>query len=710
MLPASGQRRVSVFMLTLGLVLSAGFHCAAEDQSTNAVSPGTLTLHPTYENMGVVLEFSGDANGNAKVSLQYRKAGEDNWRNGHPFVRVQWKKRKEITREVFATSMLFLSEGTEYEARAVVEDPDGVSAQPEPAKAGTRNSRVTVGGGKEYYVDLAAESGGDGSKDRPFNSLNAGITTGGPGDIVHFLPGIYTLKGTIRSTASGNEKAWLHYRAAPGAIVTDADPEISGVAKVKWEKFKQDVEGRCVYRAPVKDAKRVMVRKTPGDPASGYLLWGMVPDARGAHCGQNLSHLLADIPRMNPFGAYVQEKDGLYVVFPDGIDPATADVQISRSEGGEIWWEGHHVLFEGFTFELTAAMQVQSHKVKTSGDYIFRRLKCYGKMDQGFFLGERTLLEDSEFALNSFWDWFTAPEARDGEWKKQVVKSAGNGFRAWGKIKNGYNDTVAVRCLSDSVIRYNRFNRHSNAAAVNHAWAPESGNFDVYNNHFLFTGDDCIEPEGGGFNVRIYCNKLETFLNGISQAPWDRGPVFCVRNVLYGYIQGAIKVRNGSAGYALHYQNTCVPNVEKEYRPVKEIQDGKSCLAPDADGVRRLRTRNNIFVGREECYKLSRKLPEPILATIDLGHDCLWPKDAKQNQWNIEDKGAVWAIPEFMNLAQGDLRLKNENDPCVDAGEVVKGINDEVPEPFQYKGKAPDIGAYEFGAEAPHYGPRPAGK
>lgn len=42
------------------------------------------------------------------------------------------------------------------------------------------------------------------------------------------------------------------------------------------------------------------------------------------------------------------------------------------------------------------------------------------------------------------------------------------------------------------------------------------------------------------------------------------------------------------------------------------------------------------------------------------------------------------------------------------AGEIIKGINGEVPTPWQYKGKAPDMGIREAGEPLPHYGPRPS--
>ena len=46
-----------------------------------------------------------------------------------------------------------------------------------------------------------------------------------------------------------------------------------------------------------------------------------------------------------------------------------------------------------------------------------------------------------------------------------------------------------------------------------------------------------------------------------------------------------------------------------------------------------------------------------------------------------------------------DLRLK-PGTAAIDEGEILPGFNDN------YAGKAPDLGAYEFGAALPHYGPR----
>jgi hypothetical protein len=47
-----------------------------------------------------------------------------------------------------------------------------------------------------------------------------------------------------------------------------------------------------------------------------------------------------------------------------------------------------------------------------------------------------------------------------------------------------------------------------------------------------------------------------------------------------------------------------------------------------------------------------------------------------------------------------DLRLR-QGTAVLDAGQRLPGFNDG------FAGKAPDLGAYEFGSPLPHYGPRP---
>ena len=60
---------------------------------------------------------------------------------------------------------------------------------------------------------------------------------------------------------------------------------------------------------------------------------------------------------------------------------------------------------------------------------------------------------------------------------------------------------------------------------------------------------------------------------------------------------------------------------------------------------------------------------------------------------------ADWSV--IVDHLKVDARLK-AGCAAVGAGEVLRGFNES------FVGKAPDLGAYQFGAELPQYGPRPA--
>src|SRR6185295_12405380 len=51
---------------------------------TLGVAPGKLNLTATYHSIGVEWLFTGDDNGNATATLEFRRAGDANWRNGLP--------------------------------------------------------------------------------------------------------------------------------------------------------------------------------------------------------------------------------------------------------------------------------------------------------------------------------------------------------------------------------------------------------------------------------------------------------------------------------------------------------------------------------------------------------------------------------------------------------------------------------------------------
>ena len=127
------------------------------------VTPGELVIDPpTLINLGFEWVIDGDDNRNASVDVSYRKAGETAWKKGMPLLRLQHERVIQpnvfnlVEPNMFAGSILDLDPDTAYEARFVVNDPDGING---PAANATKTVTVRTRpepkpavGGKVYHV------------------------------------------------------------------------------------------------------------------------------------------------------------------------------------------------------------------------------------------------------------------------------------------------------------------------------------------------------------------------------------------------------------------------------------------------------------------------------------------------------------------------------------------------------------------------------
>src|SRR5512144_2040727 len=100
------------------LALSASGWAMAQN---NASLTG-LETYGTFESGGVVASITGDANGNASASLEWRAQGESNFRPAHPLVRIDASH--------FVGSLFWLQPGQAYDVRVTLSDGDGVTGSP----------------------------------------------------------------------------------------------------------------------------------------------------------------------------------------------------------------------------------------------------------------------------------------------------------------------------------------------------------------------------------------------------------------------------------------------------------------------------------------------------------------------------------------------------------------------------------------------------
>ncbi|MFN0055792.1 MAG: hypothetical protein ACKV0T_26915 [Planctomycetales bacterium] len=132
---------------------------AADDNLTTQA--GTFTVeHPTLHNLGFEWRIEGDANRNATVQVQFRVAGEKNWREALPLLRIGgenvYRRREHLDYTVpdgFAGSILNLESGTEYECRFQLSDPDGATGKAEQTvRVKTRREPVPYVKGRMLHV------------------------------------------------------------------------------------------------------------------------------------------------------------------------------------------------------------------------------------------------------------------------------------------------------------------------------------------------------------------------------------------------------------------------------------------------------------------------------------------------------------------------------------------------------------------------------
>ena len=188
---------------------------------------------------------------------------------------------------------------------------------------------------------------------------------------------------------------------------------------------------------------------------------------------------------------------------------------------------------------------------------------------------------------------------------------------------------------------------------------------------------------------------MEQMHNGVSAAPFRVGPAFVIGNVMVGFQQAAVKMRNVNTAVQMYYHNTCYPG-----------PDGVHVFAPDGEGAANIRTRNNVFVAQHYTYYIRPSIVKSHGKTMDFDFNSLASLRNKKLAWRGEQT-FINAIPTFANREKGDYRLGKEDTAFVDAGQPLPGINTDVPEPFGFRGKAPDLGAYETTAKPWVCGVRP---
>ena len=282
------------------------------------------------------------------------------------------------------------------------------------------------------------------------------------------------------------------------------------------------------------------------------------------------------------------------------------------------------------------------------------------------------------------------------------------------------------------VVCHNRISYFHDGVCVSTYGIPEEEqdrkcvSIDIYNNDIFLVVDDFIEADGGVHNIRVMNNRgFNAAHRGLSAQPIFGGPVYFIGNLVYHVpFGGAIKTGGANPAGVLVYHNTFIA----------ENTDG---------GMSNVHYRNNLFFGTDHPRRpLFRMMTYTRYSTSDYNGYRPNNNDVSPFEWTAPENGMreydqLPPLKQFNDLAafrkgtgleqhgvlvdtdifmlmtlpdptkphavylpeQVDFRLRAKSG-AIDKGVRLPNIND------RFTGKAPDLGALEYGGEGQIYGPR----
>jgi hypothetical protein len=234
---------------------------------------------------------------------------------------------------------------------------------------------------------------------------------------------------------------------------------------------------------------------------------------------------------------------------------------------------------------------------------------------------------------------------------------------------------------------------------------------DIYGNDIYRGVDDAVEADFCFSNCRIYNNRITNCFVGLSSQPGLGGPNYFFRNSMYNITHGAFKLKRFSQGDVVMHNTV--------------VKAGAGLGGNDSMDFAWFR--NNLAIGGVDGgvkwgdYGAGRPSAADIIkprAHCSFDYDAVGVYGISYIAWignspfasvethgmegvTLENlfNGVTFPYPPIPEKPVQDLRLK-AGAKVIDQGIRIPNINDG------YTGAAPDIGAYEFGQELPHYGPR----
>jgi len=453
--------------------------------------------------------------------------------------------------------------------------------------------------------------------------------------------------------------------------------------------------------------------------------WWDVPEARVqagdvilVHAGLYKAHRLryADSLALDFHGAYVLTQKGT----PE------KPIVIKAAGDGEVIFDGDgsyrlfdvmaadYHYFEGLTIRNTdiAFYAGLKHVMGCSGLTV---KKC--KLDD-VGIGVVTYSEDSK-------DFYIADNTLTGRHHPDTL-IGWYGFEQPAPLTSYY----AIKVYGQGhVVCHNSISYFHDGICIDTHGQPEPGkkcvSIDFYRNDIFNMADDFIESDGGVHNIRVFENRgFNSYHSALSAQPMFGGPVYFIRNICYNIPGTALKYTVRPAGI-FTYNNTFIAEAaitnfsnghfrnnlflgQDDNRPSLQATTFTNYSSFDYNGYRK---KNNDLTNYRLRYPTSdslnqadeKELPTAAFKTLEEFRSATgFEQHGMEVDINIfeqvtlpdsKNKGKIYQVKGY------DFKLKSGS-KAIDAGCLLPNITDG------FIGKAPDLGAMEYGKEAVNYGPR----
>jgi hypothetical protein len=638
-----------IAMTTAPAVATEGIEDAAPAVTSGKFFAGA----PTLVSLGFEWVIQGDGNRNARVEVAYRIKGERAYRTGLTMLRLQRERVPEakfapfayIAPNAFAGSIFGLKPGTEYECRFTLTDPDGVSGEAvKLVTIRTRAEPVPATGGRVFHV---YPPGYKGARIEPsFTGLLEAYYTGSShGDSYNSYPPRVRPGDVILVHAGLYKDDWRHYGGLlPGQI---------GLGTVGTGTYMLTQAGT---------ADRPIVIKGAGDGEAIF-------DGDGS---PNLFNVLA----------------GSYTYF-EGITIRNTDLAILAGYKRITGASG--ITVKSVRFEDVGRALFSDWR--ESRDFYIADNIVIGRNPPGKLLGW----------IGKTWEKFPGfPQPLRSEFA----------FKVYGQ---------------GNVIAYNTVRRTHDGIDFATYGPPDGdteedlpGYTDIYGNDISETDDDCIEADGAARNIRVFENRcFNNAADGLSAQPIFGGPAYFIRNVVYNAVdRGAVKWAPGPAGL-LYFNNTFFAELGS-MSPASNVQLVNNLfLGQNRDlPVYSVQTFTPYSVSDYNGFAPAPQAKQPFAWTIQTGSKPVPPASfadlssytaatgQDRHSRTVDYRMFVGVSPvdrldvqRVYDPATVDFRLTRRAS-AVDGGTIIPNVTDN------YRGRAPDLGAVEFGDPLPHYGSR----